>query len=93
MALVRKFRRLIKNKVENELNTWITEAKHSFVAELKSSATGLLSDLQSIENAINLHWSNGAVEGNVNKLKTIKRQIYGRAGFYLLGKRLVLAPD
>ncbi|WP_175634835.1 transposase, partial [Pedobacter ghigonis] len=50
-------------------------------------------DLHSIENAINLHWSNGPVEGNVNKLKTIKRQMYGRASFDLLRKRLVLAPD
>lgn len=93
MALVKKFRSLIETKAGNELNTWITEAKHSLIAELKGFATGLLSDLQSIENAINLHWSNGPVEGNVNKLKTIKRQMYGRASFNLLRKRLVLAPD
>ena len=93
MSLVKKFRELIENKMGSELNAWIAEAKHSVIAELKSFATGLLSDLQSIENAINLHWSNGPVEGNVNKLKTIKRQMYGRASFDLLRKRLVLAPD
>jgi hypothetical protein len=41
---------------------------------------------------INLPWSSGLVEGNVNKLKTIKRQIYGRASFGLLRKRLILKP-
>jgi transposase len=55
-------------------------------------ANGLLRDYQSIKNAISLPWSNGPVEGNVNKLKTIKRQMYGRASFDLLRKRLVLKP-
>ncbi|MNI50423.1 hypothetical protein D3C73_1050830 [compost metagenome] len=93
MSLVKKFRELIETKTGSELNAWIAEANRSVIAELKSFATGLLSDLHSIENAINLHWSNGPVEGNVNKLKTIKRQMYGRASFDLLRKRLVLAPD
>lgn len=93
MSLVKKFRGLIETKTGSELNAWITEVNHSVIGELKSFATGLLSDLQSIENAINLHWSNGPVEGNVNKLKTIKRQMYGRASFDLLRKRLVLAPE
>jgi len=93
MSLVKKFRELIENKTGSELNAWIAEAKHSVIAEVKSFDKGLLSDPQSIENAINLYWSNGPVEGNVNKLKTIKRQMYGRASFDLLRKRLVLAPD
>ena len=63
------------------------------ITELKSFATGLLSDLQSVENAINLHWSNGPVEGNVNKLKMIKRQMSGRASFDLIRKGLILAPS
>lgn len=49
MSLVKKFRGLFENKTGNELNAWITEANHSVIAELKSFATGLLSDLQSIE--------------------------------------------
>lgn len=93
MSLVKKFRELIETKTGSELNAWIAEANHSLIGELKSFAAGLLSAIKSIENAINLHWSNGPVEGNVNKLKTIKRQMYGRASFDLLRKRLVLAPD
>ncbi|RBQ01918.1 hypothetical protein DRW42_28090 [Pedobacter miscanthi] len=67
----------------------MAEAKYSVITELKSFATGILSDFQSIENAINPHWSNGPVEGNVNKLKPIKGQMYGKASFDLLRERLV----
>ncbi len=59
--------------------------------ELKGFAGGLLSDYQAVENALTLPWSNGQVEGQVNKLKTIKRQMYGRASFELLRKRMILS--
>lgn len=51
---------------------------------------GLLSDYQAVVNALMMPWSNGQVEGQINKLKTIKRQMYGRAGFELLRKRVIL---
>nr|WP_262487096.1 transposase [Chitinophaga costaii] len=47
---------------------------------------------RTIENALSLYWSNGPVEGNVNRLKMIKRQMYGRAGFELLRKLVLFAP-
>ncbi|WP_072366664.1 ISL3 family transposase [Chitinophaga sancti] len=50
--------------------------------ELKSFAKGLLPDLTAVVNAISLTWSNRQVEGQINKLKTIKRQMYGRALIY-----------
>lgn len=50
-------------------------------SEITTFANGLSRDCPSIENAISLPWSNGSVEGNVNKLKTIKRQMYCRASF------------
>ena len=50
-------------------------------------------DLNAIQNAFNLPWSNGPVEGNVNKIKTLKRQMYGRAGFQLLKRRLLLNSE
>jgi len=48
---------------------------------------GLLSDFLTVKNAFNLPWSNGQGEGQINKLKTIKRRMYGRAGFNLLRKK------
>ena len=60
------------------------------VNELKAFARGLFSDFQAVKNALTLPWSNGQVEGQINKLKTIKRQMYGRAGFNLLRKRMIL---
>jgi hypothetical protein len=52
--------------------------------ELKGFVNGLLNDYEAIKNAITLPWSNGRVEGHINKLKTIKRQMYGRTGFNLI---------
>lgn len=92
LLLARDFRNLMENKLGNQLREWIERVQHSGTSEITSFANGLLRDYQSIENAISLPWSNGPVEGNVNKLKTIKRQMYGRASFELLRKRLVLKP-
>ncbi|WP_139125720.1 transposase [Arcticibacter eurypsychrophilus] len=55
-------------------------------------AKGLLSDFDAVKNAFNKRWINGPFEGNVNRLKTLKRQMYGRASFDPLKRRLVLTP-
>jgi transposase len=57
---------------------------------LHSLVTGLRRDLAAVTAGITLPWSSGAVEGNVNRIKTIKRQMYGRASFDLLRKRILL---
>lgn len=91
LSLVRSFRYLMRNKQGPRLKKWIKLAQGAGIKEIASFATGLLTDYSSIENSISLKWSNGPVEGNVNKLKTIKRMMYGRASFELLKKRLLLA--
>jgi transposase len=78
------------NKQGHLLSNWIGEVEQSSIHELKGFARGLLSDYQAVVNALTLPWSNGQVEGQINKLKTIKRQMYGRAGFELLRKRVIL---
>lgn len=90
LSLIRSFRYLMRNKQGIKLKKWIKLAQGAGIKEIASFATGLLTDYSSIENSISLQWSNGPVEGNVNKLKTIKRQMYGRASFELLKKRLLL---
>ena len=56
---------------------------------LKSFANGLRSDLAAVRNALSMPWSNGQVEGQINRLKFIKRQMYGRAKLDLLRKRVL----
>ncbi|MBE8714816.1 transposase [Sphingobacterium hungaricum] len=84
---------ILKDRSSDGLNSWIINVINSSIAELRSFANGLMQDIKAIENAFNLAWSNGPVEGNVNKLKTLKRQMYGRCSLSLLEKRLVLTPS
>lgn len=92
LSLIRAYRGIMESKKGSQLKVWINSAINSGIKEITSFAKGLLTDYDSIENAMTLSWSNGPVEGSVNKLKTIKRQMYGRGSFALLKKRLVLAP-
>jgi predicted transcriptional regulator len=89
-SYVNRFRELFDSTNGEGLQDWIDDLSCTNLKELKGFAKGLLSDITAVKNAISLPWSNGQVEGQINKLKTIKRQMYGRAGFNLLRKRLVL---
>jgi len=71
---------------------WLTAVDDDDQPGLRSFATGIRNDLQAVINGLTLPWSFGKVEGMVNKIKMIKRQMYGRAGFDLLRKRVILHP-
>jgi transposase len=58
---------------------------------IRSFINGINHDLEAIKNAIKYPWSNGVVEGHVNRLKNKKREMYGRAGFELLRRKVVLS--
>jgi transposase len=73
------------------LASWVHVARASDVPELRSFAAGLLRDWAAVQAALTSPWSNGQTEGQVTRLKLLKRQMYGRAKFDLLRKR-VLAP-
>lgn len=93
-TLVQSFHKMMAGRSGNtELRSWIDQSTESDIKEITSFARGLLADYPAVENALTLPWSNGPVEGNVNRLKTIKRQMYGRAGFELLRRRVVHAPS
>ena len=72
------------------LNRWIKMALESGIPSLKNFAKGLQQDYDAVKAAVSLKWSNGQVEGQVNRLKNIKRQMYGRASFKLLRKRVLM---
>jgi transposase len=90
-TLAQDFIRMVRERTVDALADWIARAAASSVAELGSFATGLQRDLAAVTSGLSLPWSNGQVEGQINRLKLIKRTMYGRASFDLLRKR-VLAP-
>jgi transposase len=75
-----------------DLEAWLAAVEADDQAGLRSFAAGIRNDQQAVVNGLTLHWSSGKVEGTVNKIKMIKRQMYGRAGFDLLRKRVILHP-
>jgi transposase len=74
------------------LDKWLTAVEADDQPELRSFAAGIRKDKEAVTNGLTLPYSSGRVEGTVNKIKMIKRQMYGRAGFPLLRKRVILHP-
>ena len=71
------------------LARWMKKAVASGIYGMKRFVRKLNHDLAAVKNALRESWSNGPVEGHINRLKTLKRQMYGRAGFELLRARLL----
>lgn len=88
-GLVRQFKDLFKTKEQGSLATWIDNALKANTA-IKTFAKNLTKDFDAVNNAVVTQYSNGQVEGQVNRLKNIKRRMYGKASFQLL-KNMVLA--
>ena len=74
------------------LEDWLTRVEADDQPQLHSFAAGIRRDQQAVTTGLALPYSSAAMEGNVNKIKMIKRQMYGRAGFPLLRKRVILHP-
>ena len=89
--LVKGFKQLFLTKEDGLLKNWIEEALKSECG-LKNFAKNLLKDYEAVNNAVITTISNGQVEGQVNRIKNIKRKMYGRAGFQLL-RKMVLAKS
>jgi transposase len=84
--LIADFQQMIRSKAAAKLDGWLEGAKASLVG---SFANGVERDIAAVRNAIISPWSNGQTEGQITKLKLIKRQMYGRAKIDLLQARLV----
>lgn len=89
--LARDFKNLFLDKAEGTLQNWLGRALNPN-SELKSFAKGIQKDFDAVNQAVISDISNGQVEGQVNKLKNIKRMMYGRADFRLL-RKMVLASS
>lgn len=90
--LARQFIQLVKERRDHDLDQWFNAVSTSDIKALKSFAKGLQSDLAAVRNALRMEWSNGQTEGQINRLKFIKRQMYGRAKLDLLRKRVLYHP-
>lgn len=89
--LVQQFLTMVRKREGHRLDDWLQQVAQSGLAELQSFASGVEKDKEAVRAGLSLSINNGMVEGHVTKLKLIKRQGYGRAGFLLLRKRVLHA--
>ena len=87
--LALRFRVMLRWRNAGRLRTWMNAATASRFAFLAQFAKTLGRDLEAVRLAITTPWSNGPLEGHINRLKVIKRQMYGRASFELLKARVL----
>ena len=90
-ALVREFADMLCHRHGEHLEAWASQAETSDISELRGFSKGLRKDWAAVTAGLTVSYSSGAVEGHVNRIKMIKRQMYGRAKPDLLRKRVLLA--
>jgi transposase len=89
--LVLEFAQLLRQRQAEHLTDWLARARASAVPELVGFAKGIARDQAAVLAACTSPWSNGQLEGQVNRLKLLKRQMFGRANFDLLKIRVLHA--
>jgi transposase len=92
MTLAQDFASLVRQRQPTQLDPWLKRATTSMSEALRRFAKGLYEDYDAVKAGVTLPWSTGPVEGHVNRLKTLKRQMFGRAHLDLLGRRFVRTP-
>jgi len=90
--LGQRFTEMVRKRQHESLLPWLEDVARSKIDALTGFANGIKQDLAAVTNALYLPWSNGQTEGQVNRLKLIKRQMYGRANFDLLRRRVLSRP-
>lgn len=90
--LLQDFLQMLRERRPERLNGWMKEARASGIKELNSFVGGIERDYDAVRAGLTFPWSQGPVEGTVNKIKTHKRLMYGRAGFSLLRQKLLHLP-
>jgi transposase len=89
--LIQAFLSMVRERRGADLEGWMAETMHSGIDALARFARGLREDLAAVTAGLTLAWSNGVTEGQIHRLKLMKRQGYGRAGFALLRQRVLQA--
>jgi len=91
--LVEKFLQMVREHTGEQLDAWLKEVEASHIEAFKSFVTGVQQDKDAVLAALTLPWSTGPLEGHVNRLKLIKRSMYGRAKIDLLRLRVLYHPE
>jgi transposase len=87
--LAQGFQKMVRERIADGFEDWLLRAEKSIVPGMKNFAIGLRKDYDAVKMALSQPWSNGQVEGQVNRLKLIKRQMQGRAKLDLLKQRVI----
>jgi hypothetical protein len=87
--LAMRFRGLLRGGTAEKLDDWLRDARCSGIYGMQRFARALRHVIEAVRNAVLEPWSNGQTEGQINRLKTLKRTMYGRAGVDLLRARLM----
>jgi transposase len=91
LSLADEFANLLRKRSCGTLSDWLMKSEAAACPEIRGFAEGIRRDEAAVLAGVTQRWSNGPVEGHVNRLKTVKRQMYGRAGFVLLRARVLNA--
>jgi len=89
--LAQDFAAIVRERQSNRFDSWLARATASAVAPLRRFATGLRADYEAVKAGLRLPWSNGPVEGQINRLNMLKRSMFGRAKIDLLSQRFLRA--
>jgi transposase len=89
--LAQQFADLVRQRLPERLDRWLEQASNSSIKQFQNFAKSLEEDYAVVKAGVTLAVSNGQVEGQINRLKMLKWQMYGRAGFDRLQKRVILA--
>jgi transposase len=92
VALAQDFAHLVRQRQPARLDSWLTRATASTLEALQRFASGLQEDYKAVKAGVTLLWSTSPVEGHINRLKMLKRQMFGRAHLDLLSRRFLRAP-
>ena len=90
IELTQRFLFIARKRLSQHFDSWIERAKESTFKPFQRFAKGLLDDYDAVKAGLTLEVSNGQVEGQNNRVKQLKRQMFGRAGLKLLEKRLIM---
>ena len=91
--VAKSFKETLFSKKKDGLDKWIKDAQVLEVDEINSFIGGITRDMEAVKNAVKYDYNNGLAEGSVNKLKVIKRIMYGRGSFSLLRKKLLCLEE
>ena len=87
--IVKSFKNTLFSKKTDEVEKWMEDTEKAGIEQINSFINGIRRDIDAVKKAIELDYNNGLAEGSVNKLKVVKRIMYGRNSFELLKSKLL----